>query len=308
MEVSEELKIKLRSLADRYEVASFVEEDPSQFLRWYQPEKGRGTMADVEVASFIAAMLAFGSRKHFIPKIRQVLETSDRSLGSVSQWLKAGAYKKDFPHGAAKFYRFYSYDDMQLFFGELADILRQSASLGEFFHKKYIASPVVECGKSTNSLVVECGEATNSPVVECGEAVYRNHPGSRKSGFDTASAKAYSTTRDLASFISSAFPKSAIVPKGRNSANKRIHMFLRWMVRRNSPVDLGLWTWADPASLIIPLDVHVMQEAVKLGLIAEGATASRKTAERLTASLAEVFPGDPCCGDFALFGLGVDVI
>ena len=49
-----------------------------------------------------------------------------------------------------------------------------------------------------------------------------------------------------------------------------------------------------------------MQEAAKLGLIPEGAVASRKTAECLTAALAYVFPGDPCRGDFALFGLGVD--
>ena len=280
------LKTRLRQLADKYEVASFTEEDPSQFLRWYQPEVGRGCIADVEVASFIAAMLAFGNRKQFIPKIRQVLETSDRSLGSVSEWLKTGTYKKDFPHGEAKFYRFYSYDDMQVFFGELADILKQAGSLGEFFHKKYTASPVVECGG----------------------AAYRNHRLSQKCGFDTASDEAYSTTGSLASILSASFPKSAIVPKGRNSANKRIHMFLRWMVRRGSPVDLGLWDWADPASLLIPLDVHVMQEAAKLGLIPEGAAASRKTAERLTAALAQVFPGDPCRGDFALFGLGVDVL
>ena len=209
------------------------------------PEKERGSVADVEAASFIAAMLAFGNRKQFIPKIREILETSDRSLGTVSEWLKAGAYKKDFPCGAAKFYRFYSYDDMQVFFGELAEILKGFGTLGEYF---------------------------------------RN--------------------RDL----STIFPKSAIVPKGRNSANKRIHMFLRWMVRRDSPVDLGLWTWADPADLLIPLDTHVMQEAAKLGLIPQGTAASRKTAERLTAALAEAFPGDPCRGDFALFGLGVDVI
>ena len=284
--ISKELKEKLRSLADRYEVASFVDEDPSQFLRWYRPENGRGTVADVEAAAFIAAMLAFGNRKQFIPKVRGILETSDRSLGSVTAWLKAGAYCEDFPHGDAKFYRFYSYDDMQIFFGELADILRQADSLGDFFHK----------------------ENTVNPVVECGEVAYRNHRLSRKCGFDTASAKAYSTTRDLAFFISSAFPKSAIVPKGRNSANKRIHMFLRWMVRRDSPVDLGLWTWADPAALLIPLDVHVMQEAVGLGLLPEGAAASRKTAELLTAAMQEVFPGDPCRGDFALFGLGVDVL
>lgn len=250
--ISDELKVKLRELADRYEVASFTEEDPSQFLRWYRPEEGRGTVADVEAASFIAAMLAFGSRKQFIPKICFILETSDRSLGSITEWLKQGKYTSDFPRGAAKFYRFYSYDDIQIFFGELAEILKEAGSLGEFFRRKSFPH--------------------------------------------------------LHEIVSSSFPKSAIVPKGRTSANKRIHMFLRWMVRRDSPVDLGLWDWADPAGLLIPLDVHVMQEAAKLGLIPEGTAASRKTAECLTAALAEVFPGDPCRGDFALFGLGVDVL
>lgn len=275
--MNEALKVKLRCLADCYEVSSFCDEDPSQFLRWYQPVAGRGTVADVEVASFIAAMLAFGNRKQFIPKIRQILETSDRSLGSVKEWLKAGAYKKDFPSGPAKFYRFYSYDDMQIFFGELADILKKAGSLGEFFRTK----------------MEEGGDTGGSPVREGSE---RPRSGLKRGGDFPL----------LYEIISQAFPESAIVPKGRTSANKRIHMFMRWMVRRNSPVDLGFWDWADPASLLIPLDVHVMQEAAKLGLIPEGATASRKTAELLTSALAEVFPGDPCRGDFALFGLGVD--
>ena len=292
--MTDELKKKLISLANRYEVAGFTEEDPSQFLRWYQPEEGRGTNADVEAASFIAAMLAFGNRKQFIPKIRSILETSDRSLGSVAEWLKSGVYKKDFPTGTAKFYRFYSYDDMQTFFGELADILKTYGSLGEYVHKKLTAHTVIEC--SRNNCLLSKVEA-------------RNHHDTQTCGFDTASDEAYSTTgasEDLAAIISSAFPKSAIVPKGRCSANKRIHMFLRWMVRRNSPVDLSLWTWANPADLLIPLDTHVMQEAARLGLIAEKASASRKTARLLTDALSQAFPGDPCRGDFALFGLGVD--
>ena len=135
--MTEELAAKLRELADKYEIASFCDEDPSQFLRWYDPAAGRGTVADVEVASFIAAMLAFGNRKQFIPKIREILQTSDRSLGGVSKWLCAGAYKKEFPSGEKKFYRFYSYDDMQVFFGELAEILNESGSLGEFFKFPY---------------------------------------------------------------------------------------------------------------------------------------------------------------------------
>lgn len=271
------LKKKLQKLADKYEVASFCDEDPSQFLRWYQPEAGRGTVADVEAASFIAAMLAFGNRKQFIPKVREVLETSDRSLGSVSEWLKSEKYKKDFPRGAAKFYRFYSYDDMQTFFGEIADILKEAGSLGEFFRQKMNGG----------------GFRGEAP---------------RRRGSTQRSAGAGGDFPLLWEIVSGAFPKSAIVPKGRSSANKRIHMFLRWMVRRNSPVDLGLWQWADPATLLIPLDTHVMQEAAKLGLIPPAATASRKTDELLTASLNEAFPGDPCRGDFALFGLGVDVI
>jgi len=70
-------------------------------------------------------------------------------------------------------------------------------------------------------------------------------------------------------------------------------------------VDLGLWNWYSPADLIIPLDTHVLQEAKKFGMLEESCTASFRTAERLTEELKQVWPDDPCKGDFALFGLGV---
>ncbi len=110
----------------------------------------------------------------------------------------------------------------------------------------------------------------------------------------------------LAPVICSAFSKCAIVPQGKNTANKRVNMFLRWMVRKNSPVDLGLWDWYSPASLIIPLDTHVLQEAARLGLIPEKSPGSLKTAVCLTDIFRTIWPEDPCRGDFALFGLGVD--
>ena len=80
-------------------------------------------------------------------------------------------------------------------------------------------------------------------------------------------------------------------------------MFLRWMVRDGSPVDLGLWPFIDKKSLIIPMDTHVLQEACKLGLI-KSRTASMSAALRLSKALADVFPDDPMKGDFALFGYG----
>ena len=101
-------------------------------------------------------------------------------------------------------------------------------------------------------------------------------------------------------------PGCAVVPKDAKSACKRVCMFLRWMVRDGSPVDVGLWSsFIDRRTLVIPLDTHVVQEACRLGLMKSRA-ASMSAAKRLTAALAEVFPGDPCRGDFALFGVGVD--
>lgn len=95
-----------------------------------------------------------------------------------------------------------------------------------------------------------------------------------------------------------------LVPANASSACKRICMFMRWMGRVGSPVDLGLWSeFIDRRTLIVPLDVHVMQEAASLGL-ATARNASMSAALKLTALLAEVFPDDPAKGDFALFGHG----
>ena len=97
-----------------------------------------------------------------------------------------------------------------------------------------------------------------------------------------------------------------IVPKDTQSPCKRICLFLRWMVRRNSPVDLGLWAdFIDSRTLIMPLDTHVLQQSVRLGLLS-GKTATMSTAKKLTDKLSEFFPDDPLKGDFALFGYGVN--
>lgn len=246
-----ELIQKLQNLANAYEISSFCDEDPSQFMRWYPVER----ISDVECASFIAAMLAFGNRKQFIPKIQQILELADLH-GGISQWCLAGA--PEFPHGTEKFYRFYSYDDMHILFSEISKIINQNSNFGEFFHKIYQNS--LETHKNIH----------------------------------------------LSQIISQNFPESKIVSKGENSANKRIHMFLRWMCRQNSPVDLGLWNWYPQSQLIIPLDVHVLQESIKLGLLPENAKPTGKTAIQLTKELLKAFPNDPVKADFALFGLGVD--
>lgn len=91
----------------------------------------------------------------------------------------------------------------------------------------------------------------------------------------------------------------------RQSACKRLNMFLRWMVRRdNNGVDLGCWTNISPAKLMCPLDVHVERVARRLGLL-RGRMKGWETVEALTARLRRFDTDDPVRYDFALFGIGV---
>lgn len=90
----------------------------------------------------------------------------------------------------------------------------------------------------------------------------------------------------------------------RKAPNKKINMMRRWMVRDDGKVDLGLWKNTDKKELILPLDVHVYAQATALGLT------GRKqkdivTAKEITDAFRDIFPNDPCLGDFALFGYGV---
>ncbi len=89
------------------------------------------------------------------------------------------------------------------------------------------------------------------------------------------------------------------------SPQKKLNMFLRWMIRRDSEVDLGIWESFDRRDLIVPLDTHVCRVAHYFKLT-DTETFSLKNARQITTALAEVFPDDPCLGDFALFGLGVN--
>lgn len=93
-------------------------------------------------------------------------------------------------------------------------------------------------------------------------------------------------------------------PKSNFSACKRLNMLLRWMSRKNSPVDLGLWD-IKPSKLIIPVDTHVHRMALDLGLT-KRKQADMKTALEITDAMREIWPEDPAKGDFALFGYGVN--
>lgn len=91
----------------------------------------------------------------------------------------------------------------------------------------------------------------------------------------------------------------------KTTALKRLNMALRWFVRNDGIVDLGIWRSISPAQLYVPLDVHVGNTARDLGLLTRKAN-DRRTVDELTAQLRLLRPDDPAYFDFALFGIGVN--
>lgn len=86
---------------------------------------------------------------------------------------------------------------------------------------------------------------------------------------------------------------------------KRINMYLRWMVRRDSGgVDFGIWKHIRPSQLVIPVDVHVARVARSFHLLQRKQT-DWLAALELTEAMRQMDPEDPVKYDFALFALGV---
>ncbi|MCR4664207.1 MAG: TIGR02757 family protein [Paludibacteraceae bacterium] len=234
--------------AEEYETEAFLTGDPSWFMHQVKGTDNQETMG------FLASTLSYGSRVQFMPKIEMLLKSSD---GEPLEWLRSGAYKREFAKGDKRsFYRLYSYDLYARFLDCYSGLTGEYGTLGNYV-------------KSHAKTGLEAVEAI------CGF------------------------------FATSSFGKTTVIPKDTTSACKRVCMFLRWMVRDNSPVDLGLWTFIDKKTLIMPLDTHVLQQSVALGLLSSK-TASMSAAIRLSKRLGELFADDPLKGDFALFGYGVN--
>ena len=99
--------------------------------------------------------------------------------------------------------------------------------------------------------------------------------------------------------------KKHIASPDKNSTCKRLNMYLRWMVRKDSKgVDFGIWNNISPADLVCPVDLHVARVARSFGLISRKQT-DWETAMELTSALRRMDKNDPVKYDFALFSLGV---
>ncbi|MCM1079145.1 MAG: TIGR02757 family protein [Bacteroidales bacterium] len=273
-----ELNIHLKSLAFRYEKREFLAGDPSWFMHQIEGD------ANKELLAFIASSLSYGSRKQFLPKIQSLLDSVMKDAeGCVSKWLTEHRYEAVVPPTSDCFYRLYTCQAFNSFLKALAGIIMEYGTI-----KNYVVHYACSSKSDRFTQCVMSYNAADDITTDAGKSI------------DALMAVEAITTwfREHGSI--------GIIPKDTTSSCKRICMFLRWMVRDSSPVDLGLWNdIIDKRTLIIPMDTHVVQEAMRLNLLTSKST-SMSNARKLSRRLLEIFPDDPLKGDFALFGLGVD--
>lgn len=89
----------------------------------------------------------------------------------------------------------------------------------------------------------------------------------------------------------------------RGSACKRLHLFLRWMVRKDA-VDPGGWEEVPASSLLIPLDIHMHRMSLKLKLTRRK-QGNHETVTEITRAFSHISPEDPVRYDFALTRFGI---
>lgn len=97
--------------------------------------------------------------------------------------------------------------------------------------------------------------------------------------------------------------KSLVPDPDKNSALKRLNLFLRWLARKDE-VDPGGWDRVGTRGLIVPLDVHMHRIARMLGLTKRNA-ADMKTALEISDALKNYCAEDPVKYDFCLTRFGI---
>jgi uncharacterized protein (TIGR02757 family) len=220
---------------------------------------------DIEIAGFFTSIFSWGNRTTIIQKSNELMEAMDNA---PYQFIKDHRSPDLKPFLNFK-HRTFNATDLLYFFHFLQFHYRQSDSLETAF------LPNTPVQNENHELVFVKNSLTD---------FYR-----RFFSLENAPRR---TQKHIAS------------PE-KNSACKRLNMYLRWMVRTdNNGVDFGIWKKISAADLICPLDLHVARVARKFGLISRKQS-DWETAMELTKALRSMDKNDPVKFDFALFGLGV---
>ncbi|MBN1796688.1 MAG: TIGR02757 family protein [Sedimentisphaerales bacterium] len=214
------MKEVLEKLYDKYNRFELIKPDPLQFVYRYSEKR------DMEIAGFLAALLAYG-------RVRQIEKSADELLGRMGKtpfeftvnFGKAEREKlSDFKH------RFNTGDDI----ADLMQLLRQVIKEFGNIEKCFMAGFNAEDENIIGALSKFCQRLIS--------LYERNNGRAAPAGL-----------------------RYLLSDPAKGSTCKRLNMFLRWMIR-DDDVDAGLWKGVDKSKLIVPIDTHMARLCKILGL------------------------------------------
>jgi uncharacterized protein (TIGR02757 family) len=218
---------------------------------------------DIEISAFISSVFAYGNVKQINSTLEKI-----HSIMDNKPYHFVGKYSLE--KGSKKFqavkHRFYTSEDIAQFFFALNKIYKEYGSLKYLFLLYYFEKE--ENLKNAISFL-------SKHILEI----------IRKDG-------------KISDGIKFMFPDPF-----KESACKRMNLFLRWMVRKDE-LDLGLWNEISTSQLLIPVDTHVARICKQLGLT-KRKNVSWKMAEEITKKLKRLDAHDPVKYDFAICHIGM---
>jgi uncharacterized protein (TIGR02757 family) len=276
-----ELQDFLEKKVLEYNHPSFIGKDPISVPHRFSRKQ------DIEIAGLFAAVFAWGNRITIIQKSNELMERMDDApydfiLNHQPEDLKRFLTFK---------HRTFNSTDLLYFIHFLQHHYKQAGSLESAF----IPDTPDEKLLNNQAVVISSEKEKIQTVPE--KLIHANE--------HVKNALNIFYKRFFALSDAPERTKKHIASPDKNSTCKRLNMYLRWMVRKDSKgVDFGIWNHISPADLICPVDLHVARVARGFGLISRKQT-DWETAMELTSALRRMDKNDPVKYDFALFSLGV---
>lgn len=253
-------------LLSSYNTAKYIDSDPIKIAHRFQKKE------DIEIASFIAALFAYGQVRTILKSVENIL----KPMGE-SPYLFIRRYEKPLPLWTGFYHRFHNESHIIVLIRSLNVILEKHKTLGGFFRSEFIKTGSLEA--CLNAIAEEFWKHFKIQMQMCGFKPEKIWQGMR--------------------FL--------VNSPNDGSACKRMLMFLRWMVRRDG-IDFGLWSdWCPASALIIPVDTHIARISyflrLRKGILKKAG--NWKMALEITENLAKMNPQDPVAYDFAMTRLGI---
>jgi len=226
--------------------------------------------ADREVAAVIAAAFAYGGIKIILRTLETIFAELGPSPRSYVESLNPGRALEAF---SGFRHRFNDGRDLVALLWGIRLMIEDAGSVNAFFLRFHDAA-AKDITSSLNGYSSAALALDYRPV------------------FGSAAAPA-------GSYFPFLFPAPAA-----GSACKRLCMFLRWVVRPEDGIDLGIWRGVSPSRLVIPVDTHISRICTYLGFTGRTSADWRMACE-ITAALRRMDPADPVKYDFSLAHLGI---